>query len=92
MPATKRQRRSYEIEWDRGPGLIDRSIRYDIVGDGSDAHIRGVHHITARTDGRYEFVAAALSPTIKYGLKGMCFVDACGRSSKRDGAWVKLAP
>jgi hypothetical protein len=31
-------------------------------------------------------------PTIEDGLKGMQFVDACVRSSKRDGAWVKLAP
>ncbi len=31
-----------------------------------------------------------LYPTIKDGLKGMQFVDACVRSSKRDGAWVKL--
>lgn len=32
-----------------------------------------------------------LYPTIDDGLKGMQFVDACVRSSKRDGAWVKLA-
>ncbi|MFA8440636.1 Gfo/Idh/MocA family protein [Yoonia sp.] len=31
-------------------------------------------------------------PTIDDGLKGVQFVDACVRSSKRDGAWVKLAP
>ena len=31
-------------------------------------------------------------PTIEDGLRGMQFVDACVRSSKRDGAWVKLAP
>ena len=33
-----------------------------------------------------------LYPTIEDGQKGMQFVDACVRSSKRDGAWVKLAP
>lgn len=31
-----------------------------------------------------------LYPTIEDGLKGMQFVDACVRSSKRDGAWIKL--
>ncbi len=31
-----------------------------------------------------------LYPTIQDGLKGMQFVDACVRSSKRDGAWVRL--
>ena len=29
-------------------------------------------------------------PTIKDGMEGMIFVDACLRSSKRNGAWVKL--
>ena len=36
--------------------------------------------------------ADVLYPTIQDGLKGMQFIDACVRSSKRDGAWVKLAP
>ncbi|MEO1638123.1 MAG: Gfo/Idh/MocA family oxidoreductase [Pseudomonadota bacterium] len=36
--------------------------------------------------------ADVVYPTIDDGLKGMQFVDACVRSSKRDGAWVKLAP
>ena len=30
-------------------------------------------------------------PTIEDGMKGMQFVDACVRSSKRNGAWVSLA-
>ena len=32
-----------------------------------------------------------LYPTVQDGLEGVAFVDACVRSSKRDGAWVKLA-
>ncbi|WP_108815802.1 Gfo/Idh/MocA family protein [Loktanella sp. Alg231-35] len=31
-----------------------------------------------------------LYPTIQDGMKGMQFVEACVRSSQRDGAWVKL--
>ena len=30
-------------------------------------------------------------PTVRDGLTGVAFVDACVRSSKRDGAWVALA-
>ena len=30
-------------------------------------------------------------PGIKEGLEGVAFVDACVRSSKRNGAWVGLA-
>ena len=30
-------------------------------------------------------------PTVRDGLEGVAFVDACVRSSSRDGAWVKLA-
>ena len=47
--------------------------------------------ITAHRAGR-DVPADVLYPTVEDGLKGMQFVDACVRSSKRDGAWVKLAP
>ena len=47
--------------------------------------------ITAHRAGR-DVPADVLYPTIEDGLKGMQFVDACVRSSKRNGAWVKLAP
>ena len=33
---------------------------------------------------------AVVYPTIDDGMKGMLFVDACVRSSKRNGAWVKV--
>ncbi len=47
--------------------------------------------ITAKREGR-AVAADVLYPTIQDGLKGVQFVDACVRSSKRDGAWVTLAP
>ncbi|MCJ1899466.1 MULTISPECIES: Gfo/Idh/MocA family oxidoreductase [Paracoccus] len=34
---------------------------------------------------------AVTSPGIREGLEGVAFVDACLRSSKRNGAWVALA-
>lgn len=33
---------------------------------------------------------AVTYPTVEDGLKGMLFVDACVRSSKRNGAWVRV--
>ncbi len=47
--------------------------------------------ITAHRAGR-DVPADVTYPTVDDGLKGVQFVDACVRSSKRDGAWVKLAP
>lgn len=34
--------------------------------------------------------ADVIYPTVRDGLEGVAFVDACVRSSKRDGAWVSL--
>ena len=45
--------------------------------------------ITARREGR-AVPEGVLYPTIEDGLKGMQFIDACVRSSKRNAAWVSL--
>ncbi|WP_439155960.1 Gfo/Idh/MocA family protein [Yoonia sp.] len=45
--------------------------------------------ITAHRDGQ-AVADDVIYPTIADGLAGMQFVDACVRSSKRNGAWVKL--
>ncbi|SIR00094.1 Predicted dehydrogenase [Rhizobium sp. RU20A] len=34
--------------------------------------------------------AAVTYPTLEDGIKGMLFVDACVKSSKKNGAWVKV--
>jgi predicted dehydrogenase len=46
--------------------------------------------ITARRDGS-SLDAAVTFPGLKEGLEGVAFVDACVRSSKRNGTWTKLA-
>lgn len=46
--------------------------------------------ILARRDGAVPDPAATF-PGIREGLEGVAFVDACLRSSKRNGAWVALA-
>ena len=46
--------------------------------------------ITARRDGT-ALEAAVTFPGLKEGLEGVAFVDACVRSSARNGAWTKLS-
>jgi predicted dehydrogenase len=46
--------------------------------------------ITARREGT-ALDAAVTFPGLKEGLEGVAFVDACVRSSKKNGAWTKLA-
>lgn len=46
--------------------------------------------ILARRDGR-KVDPAVTFPGLKEGVEGVAFVDACVRSSKRNGAWVTLA-
>ena len=46
--------------------------------------------IIARREGAV-LDGAVTFPGLKEGLEGVAFVDACVRSSKRNGAWVKLA-
>lgn len=46
--------------------------------------------IIARRDGS-ALDPAVTFPGLKDGLEGVAFVDACVRSSKRNGAWVSLA-
>ncbi len=46
--------------------------------------------IIARREGM-ALDSAVIFPGLKEGLEGVAFVDACVRSSKRNGAWVSLA-
>ncbi len=46
--------------------------------------------IIARREGM-ALDSAVVFPGLKEGLEGVAFVDACVRSSKRNGAWVSLA-
>jgi predicted dehydrogenase len=46
--------------------------------------------ILARRDG-VELDAAVTFPGLKEGLEGVAFVDACVRSSAKNGVWTKLA-
>jgi len=52
-------------------------------------YTEAAHAIRARTAGQ-TVGAEVVYPTIDDGLKGVQFVDACVRSSARNGAWIKL--
>jgi predicted dehydrogenase len=56
----------------------------------ANIYAEAAHAITARRDGS-SLDAAVTFPGLKEGLEGVAFVDACVRSSKRNGAWTKLA-
>ncbi|MDJ0628740.1 MAG: Gfo/Idh/MocA family oxidoreductase [Rhodobacter sp.] len=45
--------------------------------------------IRAKRDGR-KLSGDVVFPTVQDGLKGMVFVDACVKSSRRNGAWVRV--
>lgn len=54
----------------------------NIYGEAAEA-------ITAHRDGK-SAPSEVVYPTVRDGLKGMEFIDACVRSSKRNAAWVTL--
>ena len=83
-----------------GPGTGDAAARVTRVPAGHpEGYLEGfatiyreaADAITALRAGQ-DVPTDVTYPTIDDGLKGMQFVDACVRSSKRGGAWVKLAP
>ena len=82
-----------------GAGANDAAARVTrIPGGHPEGYLEGfatiyreaADAIEAHREGRAPD-ADVIYPTIDDGLAGMQFVDACVRSSKRDGAWVKLA-
>jgi hypothetical protein len=56
----------------------------------ANIYLEAAAAIRAREAGRTPG-AEVVYPTLRDGLIGTAFVDACVRSSRRDGAWVKLA-
>ena len=44
----------------------------------------------ARQEERQAAEGRASIPTVQDGVEGVAFVEACVRSSKKNGAWVKL--
>ena len=82
-----------------GPGSGEAAARLTRIPSGHpEGYLEGFANIyaaaaralLARRDGT-TLDSAVIFPGLKEGLEGVAFVDACVRSSKRNGAWVSLA-
>ncbi len=82
-----------------GPGTGEAASRVTRIPSGhpegylegfANIYAEAARAIIARRDGS-ALDPAVTFPGLKEGLEGVAFVDACVRSSKRNGAWVSLA-
>ena len=82
-----------------GPGTGEAAARMSRIPSGhpegylegfANIYAEAARAIIARRDGT-PLDAAVTFPGLQEGLEGVAFVDACVRSSKRNGAWVNLA-
>ena len=81
-----------------GPGTGEAAARLTRIPSGhpegylegfANIYAEAARAIIARREGK-ELDKAVLFPGVKEGLEGVAFVDACVRSSKRNGAWTTL--
>ncbi len=79
-----------------GAGGLDANINASRIPPGHpEGYLEGFANIyneaadliVAARDGK---TPDHLLPTVRDGLEGVAFIDACVRSSKRDAAWVRL--
>ena len=82
-----------------GPGSGEAAARLTRIPSGhpegylegfANIYAEAARAIIARREGK-ALDSAVIFPGLKEGLEGVAFVDACVRSSKRNGAWVSLA-
>ncbi len=82
-----------------GPGTGEAAARMTRIPSGhpegylegfANIYAEAARAIIARREGSH-LDPAVTFPGLKEGLEGVAFVDACVRSSKRNGAWVSLA-
>lgn len=82
-----------------GPGSGDAAARVTRIPSGhpegylegfANIYAEAARAIIARRDGS-ALDPAVTFPGLREGLDGVAFVDACVRSSKRNGAWTSLA-
>ena len=82
-----------------GPGSGEAAGRMTRIPSGhpegylegfANIYAEAARAIIARRDGS-ALDAAVTFPGLKEGLEGVAFVDACVKSSKKNGAWTKLA-
>ena len=82
-----------------GPGSGEAAARMTRIPSGhpegylegfANIYAEAARAIIARRDG-VELDKAVTFPGLTEGLEGVAFVDACVRSSRKNGAWMKLA-
>ena len=82
-----------------GPGSGDAAARVSRIPSGhpegylegfANIYAEAARAIIARRDGS-DLDPAVIFPGVKEGLEGVAFVDACVRSSRKNGAWTRLA-
>jgi len=82
-----------------GPGSGEAAARMTRIPSGhpegylegfANIYAEAARAIIARRDG-VAVDGAVTFPGLKEGLEGVAFVDACVRSSRKNGAWMKLA-
>ncbi len=82
-----------------GPGTGEAAARVTRIPSGhpegylegfANIYAEAARAILARRDGA-AVDAAVTFPGLQEGLEGVAFVDACVRSSRRNGAWTRLA-
>ena len=82
-----------------GAGALEANTRMSRIPAGHpEGYLEGFANIYSEAASAIEahrdgtaLDPAVTYPGIKEGIAGMQFIDACVRSSKRDGAWIKLA-
>ncbi|MDJ0827438.1 MAG: Gfo/Idh/MocA family oxidoreductase [Rhodobacter sp.] len=81
-----------------GAGAGDAAARVSRIPPGhpegylegfANIYAEAAEAIRAKRDGR-KLSGDVVFPTVQDGLKGVTFVDACVKSSRRNGAWVRV--
>lgn len=96
---TRRRAKTKRLITRGGAGAAEAAGRVSRIPPGhpegylegfANIYTEAAHAIRARMAGA-PVPPDMIYPTVRDGLIGVAFVDACVRSSKRDGAWTKLA-
>ncbi len=82
-----------------GPGTGPEAARFSRIPPGHpEGYLEGFANLYGEAAEAIRAAQAGTAPPpelhypgVQDGMAGMAFIDACLRSSKRDGAWVKLA-
>ena len=82
------RKRMLQLLHDRAAELdVELNFEQEFDPEDINGRFKNADLIVAARDGK---TPDHLLPTVRDGLEGVAFIDACVRSSKRDAAWVRL--